>query len=448
MKFQIVMDWLAPFFALALVVGAFSLLPTTEGQPVRDFFLTGDNARFIAAQGIVIALGTLGMALVLLSGGIDLSAGASAALAGVVAATLLATGHSVSTALLAALLSGGLIGWLNGTLITALGIAPFIVTLGMIGVARGAASWIGGAVPIPLSGEWWIYDWTAPFPALAWLKVAPGVWVVLFLAGVLTLVLRGTVFGRHLCAIGSNEAAATLYASLLTNPRQPDVVHHWVYLRQKMCDWPIFDGRVPGMPPEALAAETGPLSMLALFDDIAFQAGHVKTWMEKKGFPASPRLAPEEGYAHERIRLGYLSSDYCEHPVSYLMTELIERHDRSRFEVYGYCATPQANWAGHTRPRIVGAFDTCRFIQPMSDEQAARLIREDEIDILIDLNGLTMGTRMFILRARPAPVQLTYLGYIGPIPMPELDYMICDDFVIPPELAAAYQPQPLYLPEI
>ena len=245
-----------------------------------------------------------------------------------------------------------------------------------------------------------------------------------------------------------DEAAATLYASLLTNPRQPDVVHHWVYLRQKMCDWPIFDGRVPGMPPEALAAETGPLSMLALFDDIAFQAGHVKTWMEKKGFPASPRLAPEEGYAHERIRLGYLSSDYCEHPVSYLMTELIERHDRSRFEVYGYCATPQANWAGHTRPRIVGAFDTCRFIQPMSDEQAARLIREDEIDILIDLNGLTMGTRMFILRARPAPVQLTYLGYIGPIPMPELDYMICDDFVIPPELAAAYQPQPLYLPEI
>ena len=177
MKFQIVMDWLAPFFALALVVGAFSLLPTTEGQPVRDFFLTGDNARFIAAQGIVIALGTLGMALVLLSGGIDLSAGASAALAGVVAATLLATGHSVSTALLAALLSGGLIGWLNGTLITALGIAPFIVTLGMSGVARGAASWLG---------------------------------VVLLLAGVLTLVLRGTVFGRHLCAIGSNEAAATL----------------------------------------------------------------------------------------------------------------------------------------------------------------------------------------------------------------------------------------------
>lgn len=210
MKFQIVMDWLAPFFALALVVVTFALLPTAEGEPVRDFFLTWDNARFIAAQGIVIALGTLGMALVLLSGGIDLSAGASAALAGVVAATLLGAGHSVSTALLAALLCGGLVGWLNGTLVATLGIAPFIVTLGMIGVARGAASWIAGAVPIPLSGDLWIYDWITPFPAMAWLQVAPGVWIVLLLAGVLTLVLRGTVFGRHLCAIGSNEAAAIL----------------------------------------------------------------------------------------------------------------------------------------------------------------------------------------------------------------------------------------------
>ena len=245
-----------------------------------------------------------------------------------------------------------------------------------------------------------------------------------------------------------DEAVAALYASLLANPKQPDVIHHWVYMRQKMCDWPIYDHRVPGAPPETLAAETGPLSILAIFDDIAFQTRHIKGWLEKKGFPASPRLAPEEGYAHDRIRLGYLSSDYCEHPVSYLMAELIERHDRSRFEVYGYCATPPGNWAGHTRPRITGAFDICRLVHGMSDAQLAQIIRQDEIDILIDLNGLTMGTRIFALRARPAPVQATYLGYIGPIPIPELDYMICDDFVIPPELAAAYQPPPLYLPEI
>ena len=73
----------------------------------------------------------------------------------------------------------------------------------------------------------------------------------------------------------------------------------------------------------------------------------------------------------------------------------------------------------------------------MPDEAAARAIRADEIDILIDLNGLTTGTRMAILRWRPAPIQATYLGFIGPVPMPELDFLLCDEFVIPPALRRA-----------
>ena len=100
-------ELLVPFLALGLIVLAFSLLQTPEGQPVRDYFLTWGNAKFIAVQGIVIALGTLGMALVLLSGGIDLSAGASAALSGVVAALLLQNGASGRTAICAAIITGG-----------------------------------------------------------------------------------------------------------------------------------------------------------------------------------------------------------------------------------------------------------------------------------------------------------------------------------------------------
>ena len=201
---------LTPFLALGLIVLAFSLLHTPEGQPVRDFFLTRDNARFIAAQGIVIALGTLGMALVLLSGGIDLSAGASAALCGVVAATLLHNGSPAWTAVGAAALTGGGVGMLNGTLIAKLRIAPLIVTLGMLGVARGVARWISGDAPMPLPPGLSLNAWVAPLPAAHWLLVAPGVWMVLLLAGMTTLLLHTTVFGRHLVAIGSNEAAATL----------------------------------------------------------------------------------------------------------------------------------------------------------------------------------------------------------------------------------------------
>lgn len=210
MNLRRLFDLLAPFLALGLIVLAFSLLNTPDGQPVRDFFLTRGNARFILAQGIVIALGTLGMALILLNGGIDLSAGASAALCGVVAASMLQHGSSGMTAVCTAVLTGGVVGMLNGSLIAKLRIAPFIVTLGMIGVARGAARWLSGDAPIPLPQDLWLNAWLAPFPAEKWLLVAPGVWIVLLLAGGATVLLRSTVFGRHLVAIGSNEAAATL----------------------------------------------------------------------------------------------------------------------------------------------------------------------------------------------------------------------------------------------
>jgi predicted O-linked N-acetylglucosamine transferase (SPINDLY family) len=91
----------------------------------------------------------------------------------------------------------------------------------------------------------------------------------------------------------------------------------------------------------------------------------------------------------------------------------------------------------------LAAFDHVRPIRDLSDEAAARQIRADEIDILIDLNGLTQGSRIQLLRWRPAPVQATYLGFIGPVPLPELDYLFCDNDVIPPAIAAAYRPTPL-----
>lgn len=241
-----------------------------------------------------------------------------------------------------------------------------------------------------------------------------------------------------------DEAAAALFASLLTDPKQPDVIHHWVYIRQRMCDWPIYDNRVPGLTAQDVIESTGPLSILAAFDDIQLQSRHVKTWLDKKAPPAAPRLSPENGYAHDRIRVGYMSSDYCAHPMSYLVAELFERHDRSRFEVYGYCSTKEDS--SEVRKRIVASFDKFTSIINLSDEQVAQVIRNDEIDILVDLNGLTLGTRMFALRSRPAPVQMTYLGYIGAIPMPELDYMLCDEFTVPKELFDTYQPTPLYIP--
>jgi predicted O-linked N-acetylglucosamine transferase (SPINDLY family) len=136
-----------------------------------------------------------------------------------------------------------------------------------------------------------------------------------------------------------------------------------------------------------------------------------------------------------------MSSDFCSHAMSYLITELFERHDRARFEVFGYCASREDGT--QLRQRVLAAFDHHRLIRALSDEQVAQAIRADEIDVLIDLNGLTEGSRLAALRWKPAPIQATYLGFIGPLPMPELDYLLCDTTVIPPEHESAYQPKPL-----
>jgi len=240
------------------------------------------------------------------------------------------------------------------------------------------------------------------------------------------------------------DAADTLRASLLTKPDQPDVIQHWVHIRQKMCQWPVLSETVPGLSSQDLLRQAGPLAALALTDDVTAQATIAAGWINRKTVLPTHRLAPEEGYRHARIRVGYMSSDFCSHAMSYLIAELFERHDRTRFAVYGYCASPEDG--SPIRERVKAAFDHFVSIRTLSDEDAARRIRADEIDILIDLNGLTSGGRIQVLRWKPAPVQATYLGFIGPVPLPELDYLLCDDFVIPADIAPDYQPQPLPIP--
>jgi len=247
--------------------------------------------------------------------------------------------------------------------------------------------------------------------------------------------------GRLLERLGRlEEAEATLRRSLLIDPDQPDVIQHFVHIRQRMCAWPVLS-ELPGLPVEAQQAGCGPLGVLALTDDVALQCAVTEGWIARKTEPVAERLSPAEGYRHGRIRVGYLSSDFCRHAMSFLVAELFERHDREKFEIYGYCSSPEDG--SDLRRRVTGAFDHHRIIRELPDALAAALIRQDEIDILVDLNGLTSGARIQILRHRPAPVQATYLGFIGPIPLPELDYIFCDDFVVPPEQAAHYFPKPL-----
>lgn len=237
------------------------------------------------------------------------------------------------------------------------------------------------------------------------------------------------------------EAERTLRASLLTSPAQPDAIQHWVHLRQRMCQWPILAGEAVSLPEAELIADCGPLAALALTDRVAAQTAITARWLARKTFPVAARLSPERGYGHDRLRIGYMSSDFGRHAMSYLIAELLEQHDRGRFEVHGYCLGQDDG--SDIQARVRRSFDRFVQLRNLSDEGAARVIAADEIDILVDLNGLTAGARPQILRWRPAPIQASYLGFIGPVPLPELDHLFCDEYVVPQALAPLYYPRPL-----
>ena len=240
------------------------------------------------------------------------------------------------------------------------------------------------------------------------------------------------------------EAEDMLTRSLALDPAQPQVLTHLVHLRQKQCKWPIF-APLEGVHPKALFMHTSALAMLSASDDPVEQLAAARRFVNEKVMPAaSPALAPVEGYRHQRLRIGYLSSDLCAHAVSILTAELYELHDRSQFEVFAFSWSREDGTA--MRKRVVSAMDHYIRIDGMNDEQAARLIRSYEIDILVDLHGLTAGTRPDILSWRPAPVQITYLGFPGPTGLPCIDYVVADPFVLPPEMAPYFTETPLYMP--
>jgi len=198
------MNLLAPFLGLILVIAIFSSMPDVQSR-----FLRIANLKSVATQSVIVALGALGMTLVIIGGGIDLSAASNIALSSVITAYAINAGLPPLLGILLGVLTGGLIGFMNGALITELRLVPFIITLGMMGIARGLAKWIANnqKIDAPLS---WVNDLMAKSPRPSWLLLAPGVWLMIVFAVAMAVLLRYTVFGRHVFAIGSNEATARL----------------------------------------------------------------------------------------------------------------------------------------------------------------------------------------------------------------------------------------------
>lgn len=216
-----VVGWLgrlAPLTALAVVVALFAVLDYRRAGEDAVFF-TVDNARAIAVQSVVVGTAALGMTLIVIAGGIDLSAGTALALCAVTLACCLDRGYGISVAVVAALGVGGLTGLVNGLLVSRLRVVPFIITLGTMTIYLGLSKliadettirpplasipdWLKGLVLSPPEADWLIYPLLPNF--------APGIWLFFALAALLAFVLKQTTFGRYVFAVGSNEATARL----------------------------------------------------------------------------------------------------------------------------------------------------------------------------------------------------------------------------------------------
>lgn len=216
---------LGPFAGLALVIVIFSLLTWWNGK--LDDFLELGNFRLIVTHSIVIATAGLGMTIIMITGGIDLSVGYVISLATVMMMLAFqsivrwqpispefAFGLAGVAALLTGLATGTLCGLCNGLVITRLKIVPFVATLAMLGIARGVAIFFteGSRLSFPSGTDApaWMQALGAILPSWSWMIFAPSVWSVVALAIIVSLVLRYTVLGRHCFAIGSSEATARL----------------------------------------------------------------------------------------------------------------------------------------------------------------------------------------------------------------------------------------------
>ena len=240
------------------------------------------------------------------------------------------------------------------------------------------------------------------------------------------------------------QAETALGQSLKLNPKQSGVIQHYVHIRQKACAWPIYK-KLEGISYAQMRQATSPLAMLALTEDPAEQLANSMGFVLRTYQQPNENLIEGKTYKHERTRIGYVSCDLREHAVGFLLGTVFEGHDPKKYELYAYDYTAEENT--EQRSKLKKLFEHIRPIHKLTDREAAIRIKEDEIDILIDLHGLSAGARPGILSYRPAPKQGTYLGFIGPTGMPWIDFVIADSISLPNELTPYFTETPIYLNE-
>jgi protein O-GlcNAc transferase len=244
-----------------------------------------------------------------------------------------------------------------------------------------------------------------------------------------------------------DEALACFERAIALRPGQKYLDGAHLYAKLHVCDWRNFDDACSHL---ISAVRTGgtvtsPFTLLATPSTPLDQRKCAEIYVGDM-FPAPPApMWRGERYHHDRIRVAYLSADFHDHVTAHLMAGLFESHDRTRFETMAVSFGPDKD--GDMRRRLKRSFDRFVDVRADSERAIAELVRDLEIDIAVDLKGFTHGSRAGIFARRPAPVQVSYLGFPGTMGADFIDYILVDPFVVPPDRRDAFTEKLVHLPD-
>lgn len=245
------------------------------------------------------------------------------------------------------------------------------------------------------------------------------------------------------------EAETTLWQAVEMRPDKPDACHHWSALRQRQCKWPVLTPSEHITLRQMIDAMSA-LTLACYSDDPLFQLAKAHRYNRTLvGRPDTIRRltkpVKQKTGTGQKVRVGYVSSDLRDHAVGFALREVFEQHDKASVEIYlYYCG--EAVKIDETQMRMRAVADCWRDLAALTDEEAAVLIANDEIDILVDVNGYTKHARTKIFAYRPAPVIVNFCGYPGSMASPFHQYIIADEHVIPADHEIYYSEKVLHIP--
>ena len=243
-----------------------------------------------------------------------------------------------------------------------------------------------------------------------------------------------------------SEAYSDLTKALAINPDFTCLLGSTLYLQMRLCDWKDLDAKIATLEQGIRQTKNiaQPFVTQALIDSPSLQKSCAETFIKNEFPEALPHQIFSAPRDSQRIRIAYFSSDFGNHPVSHLLSSLFEKHDRNKFEVFAFALKDRAD--DEWKARIEGGVEHYINVCGQSDLEVAAHTRSLGIDIAIDLNGHTKYARTGIFAQRAAPIQASYIGFLGTMGAPYFDYLLADNSLVPEHLQEFYSEKIVYLP--